>query len=131
MKKLLIPVLAMALGLAGCGITPTSVASAGAVAADTVGAPAPSTVANKTVLDEKAAIGLETAYTVAAKAATTLIRAKVITDPATIKRIGDLDNQAFLALAAVRAAYRTGNATSYVQAFNEANVAIAAIRELL
>lgn len=131
MIKRLALILLAPLALAGCGINAGSVASAGAATADAVGVPPPVTVADKTILDEKAAIGAETAYTLAARAATLAIKAGLVSNPATIRRIGELDNQAFLALAGVRAAYRAGNAVAYVQAFNEAKRAILAINAML
>lgn len=130
MKRFLLA-LCMPLALAGCGLNAGSVASTGAATADAIGVPAPSTVANRTALDEKAAIGAETAYKLSAKAAALAIKAGIVSSPATIRRIGELDNQAFLALAGIRAAYRAGNATAYTAAFNEAKTAILAVNALL
>lgn len=127
----LILTLCAALALTGCGITPSTVASASATIADSVHVPPPATIANITTLDEKAAIASENAYTLAAKAAALAIKAGLVSDPATIRRIGELDNKAYLALATLRAAYRTGNAESYRQAFTEANAAVLAINDLL
>lgn len=105
-----------ALALAGCGVGGlTDVAST------------PAAVANQTVLDEKGAIAVETAYTAAAKAAALAIRTGVVSDPNTIRRIGELDNRAYAAVQATRAAYNAGNASSYLGAFNQANVAVKAM----
>lgn len=123
--------LCVPLALSACAPTISTVASAGAATADAIGVPPPSTIADKTALDEKAAIGAETAYTLAARAAGLAIKAGIVNNPATIRRIGELDNQAFLALAGLRAAYRAGNAVAYVAAFNEAKTAILSINSLL
>ncbi len=85
----------------------------------------PSAVASTTVLDEKGAIGIELAYTAAARGSIVAIRSGAITNPATIARIGQLNEKAYAAVKAARAAYRAGNATGYLTAFNEAKSAIA------
>lgn len=105
---------AAALALSGCATVP-SVPSA------------PVDLTSQTTLDEKGAIAAETAYTAAAKAASLAIRAGVIHDPATIKRIGELDRQAYAAVQATRAAYDAGNASSYVSAFTRSNAAVRAL----
>lgn len=110
MKRALI---AIALALSACSQTPPT---------------SPGQVANQTVLDEKAAIGVETAYTAAARAAAMAIRGGLVTDPARIARIGQIDTQAHRAVQAVRAAYKAGNATSYRVAFDQAE---AALKDLL
>jgi hypothetical protein len=84
----------------------------------------PAEVADSTVLDEKAAIGAELSYTAAAKAAALAIRSGAVTSPATIKRIGELDRQAYAAVVATRAAYSAGNADSYAEAFTTAQQAV-------
>lgn len=81
----------------------------------------------QTTLDEKAAIGVETAYTAAARAAKLAITSGAVTDPAKIRQIGDADNRAFAAVQAVRAAYAAGNANSYAAAFVEADAAVKAL----
>lgn len=119
--KRLIFALGASLSLLAC--SPTSVVhSAGTVAAataDAAGVPAPVTYADRTVLDEKAAIGAETTYTLAAKAAALAIRTGLVSEPATVVKIGDTNRKAYAALLKVRAAYRTGNAASYSAAFRE------------
>lgn len=84
----------------------------------------PGELAGQTVLDEKAAIGIETAYTAAAKAAAVAIETGAINDPATITKIGAADRRAYMAVVALRSAYDAGNATSYSEAFIEANGAV-------
>lgn len=87
----------------------------------------PAAAANQTVLDEKGAIGVELAYTAAAKASSLAIRSGVVTDRETIARIGQLNERAYAAVKAVRAAYDAGNATGYLAAFTDAKLAIAQI----
>lgn len=87
----------------------------------------PGSVASQTVLDEKGAIAVETAYTAAAKAAALAIRTGVVSDPNTVRRIGELDNRAYASVKATRAAYNAGNASSYLMAFNQANTAVKAM----
>lgn len=105
--------------------------SVAAATADAAGVPAPATAANRTTLDEKAAIALEKAYTLSAKAASLAIRTGVVSSPSTIARIGDLNRKAYAAVVATRAAYRAGNATSYRRAFAEAMDAITAVNDLI
>lgn len=87
----------------------------------------PSNVAEATVLDEKIGIGAEAAYTTATKLGTALARAGLI-DKAKFK---GADAKAYAALAAVRTAYRAGNATSYAAAIAELYAAVADIRALV
>lgn len=120
--------LGLALALAGCGVG--QVASTGAALADAAGASAPVTYADRSTLDEKGAIAAETAFTLAAKAATLAIRAGVISDPTTIVKVGALRQRAYTALLTLRAAYRAGNAASYSAAFREFNAAISSFNEV-
>lgn len=87
----------------------------------------PAVVTNQTVLDEKVAIGIEVAYTAASKAAALAIRTGVVTNRATMVRIGELDAKAYAAVRAVRAAYGASNAANYHTAFVTARTAIADI----
>lgn len=107
MKKLF--TLLAALSLSGCAALPAL-----------MGVPvSPAAVADRTVLDERIAISVETAYSAAAEAATVAIRANLVSaDQA--RRIADLDNQAYAAVQATRRAYDAGNATSYSQAAGQA-----------
>lgn len=94
--------------------------------------PTPSTAANATVLDEKAAIGVELAYKGARIAMETLVDAGVITGEKAAK-VAALDSKAFAATQAVQAAYKAANAASYDAAVLRAHEAItgflAALRE--
>jgi hypothetical protein len=85
----------------------------------------PAAVAESTVLDEQGALGVELAY----KALRTALELAVDTgalrgEAAT--RAAALDNRAYGAVFAARAAYRAGNATSYAQAVTDARAAITA-----
>jgi hypothetical protein len=131
MKRLAL-ILAATLALTGC-TAGQAIHSAGTVAAataDTVGTPPPVTYADRTTLDEKGAIGAETTFTLAAKGATLAIRAGLVSEPATVVRIGQVRAKAYAALLKVRAAYRLGNATSYSAAFREFETAIADLNTL-
>lgn len=115
MRKLLLAVaLACAPALAGCS---------------TMGLPdvptAPAQVADSTVLDEQVGSGVELAY----RGFRTAL--EVATDAGLIRgaratQVAALDNRAYAAVQAVRAAYRAGNATAYTRAAMEARAAIAA-----
>jgi len=83
----------------------------------------PGAVADKTVLDEKLMIGMESAYKGARSAA------EVATDAGFLKganaaKVADLDNKAYAALGTMRTAYKAANATSYVDAGTQALSAI-------
>ncbi len=83
----------------------------------------PGAVADTTVLDEQGALGVELAY----KAFRTAL--EVATDAGVLKganatKAAALDNRAYAAVGAARAAYRAGNATSYAQAVTDARAAI-------
>ncbi len=93
--------------------------------------PTPTSVASATVLDEKGAIAVETAYTLAARAAAIAIQFGGVRDPATVARIGELDRIAFDRVANVRSAYNAGNAATYDAAFAEAMTVIRSILALL
>lgn len=86
--------------------------------------PAPATAANQTTLDEQAGRLVNIAYTAAAKAAALSIQTGLVRDPATVKRIGELDQRAFAAVQAVNRAYKAANASSYMTALTEARAAI-------
>ena len=128
MKRIPLTLLA-ALALTACAPTVSGVVSAGAGAADVAGVPAPVTVADKTTLDERAMLAIELAYKAARIAVETGVDAGLIRG-ATATSFAALDNQAFLALATVRSAYRTGNASSYRTALSEAQAAIAGLLTL-
>lgn len=90
--------------------------------------PAPITVADRTKVDEQLGLSLTLAYTAAARAAALAIETRLVRDPATIRRIGELDRRAYAAVQGVRTAYLAGNAAGYVEALKGAN---AAVSELL
>lgn len=105
-------ILACSLALAGCTLEPPT---------------SPGQIANQTVLDEKAGIAIETAYAAAAEAATLALRGGFVSGPQA-QRIAEIDNRAYAAVQATRAAYRAGNARSYSEA---AASALPILRELL
>lgn len=111
MRKLSIALVA-ALALAGC--TPSGVTSV----------PTPGQVADRTVLDERGAIAVESAYRAAGLALemavdTGLLRGQAAATAATYEQ------RAYNAVLAARAAYDAGNATSYAAALASARSAIA------
>jgi hypothetical protein len=106
------------LALAGCGFG--SVASV---------PPAPVAVADQTVLDEQAALAVELAYKAARLAAELGVDAGVIRG-ANAARVAALDNAAYQAVLAARAAYRTGNADTYKSALVQARTSVAALLAL-
>lgn len=103
-------------------------------ACDTVGnltpPPSPSSIADKTTLDEKVAITVETGATAAAELATLAVKAGVIKGTTNLERLRSANAELRRAVAATRAAYNAGNATSYTDAANQATAAIAAITAL-
>lgn len=107
MKRLLIAV-SLALVLPGC--TPGAINS-------------PGSVANATVLDEQSALGAELAYKAARIAMETAVDAGLIKG-ARATQVAALDNRAYAAVVAVRAAYRAGNASAYTTAAIEARRAV-------
>lgn len=84
-----------------------------------------SAVADRTKIDEQAALAITLAYTAAARAANVGIEAELIKDRETINRIGELDRRAYAAVQATQRAYRAGNATSYAAAITDARAAVA------
>lgn len=112
MRKLLLGAL-LPLTLAGC---------AGLGSLPTV-PPAPVEVANRTAADEQAAQGAELSY----KAFRTAL--EIATDAGLLKgaaatKAANLDNRAYAALLAARAAYRTANSADYLAAVGTARAAI-------
>lgn len=117
-------VLATALCLSACATTPPiDLLPAVAAAADRV-LPAPETIANRTVADEQAAIGVELAYKAFRTALELGVDAGVITGPRA-RLAADADNRAYAAVQAMRAAYRGANAGGTLAAAAEARTAIA------
>jgi len=87
--------------------------------------PPPAQVANATVLDEQAALGVELAYKAFRTALEVAVDAGVLRGAAASKA-ADLDTRAYLATLAVRGAYRAGNAANYAEAVTDARAAITA-----
>lgn len=115
---------AVILTIAGCVQPPAPAPGAtGAVSAATVGAVTP---ADRTLLDEKALAGVELAYRTARIAMETATDAGLITGGRAAD-VAILDQRAWSAVQAARAAYAAGNATSYREAIDRALVAVDAI----
>lgn len=91
---------------------------------------APVEVANKTVLDERAAIGVELAYKASRLAIETAVDAGLVKGQRAAA-IAELDRTAYKAVLAARAAYRTGNALAYDAALLQAQTAISTITSIL
>lgn len=104
---------ALPLALAGCGL--------GSVAGNVP--TSPGQVAQQTVLDEQGALGVELAYKAFRTALEVAVDAGVLKG-ANATKAATLDNRAYAAVQAARAAYRAGNAASYAQAVTEARAAI-------
>jgi hypothetical protein len=113
-KKLFIAIALVSTSLTACTTVP----------------PAPVDVANKTVLDERAAIGVELAYKAARLAIETAVDAGLVKGQRATA-IAELDRTAYKAVLAARAAYRTGNAPAYDAALLQAQVAISSITSIL
>lgn len=87
----------------------------------------PASVADKTKLDEQAAIGVNLAYKAFRLSVETGVAAGFIKPGSELAlKIADADNRAYSAVVAVDAAYRAGNSADYTSAVIRANAAIAA-----
>jgi hypothetical protein len=107
MRKYLVCLIAVA--LAACGVVPPGSTTL----------PPPSEIANTTVLDEKAAIAIETGY----KAFRTAV--EIAVDSGQLKgekaaRVAVIDNKINAAVIRVEQAYRAANSSSYTAAVLEA-----------
>lgn len=102
MRALLIP---LSLALASCNVSAL---------------PPPNTVADRTTLDERAAIAVEMAYQAAAQLA-------LATGAAKREDVKAADRRAYAAVKAVRAAYEAGNAASYASAAASAHSTVASL----
>ena len=111
MRKLIIAALAP-LALAGCSTLANIPAS-------------PNVVADKTLLDERGAIAVESAYKAAGLALETAVDAGALSG-ADAAKAAKLEQRAYDAVRAVRAAYDAGNASGYGAALVEARAAVAA-----
>lgn len=114
MKRLLIASLALA--LTSCGLN---------TAAPTI-PPAPSTVADRTRLDEQAGLSLTLAYQAANRLGLVAIQTG-LAKGAAAERIKSLDRSAFAWVERARAAYLAGNADSYAKAAAQARTLIGQI----
>lgn len=85
--------------------------------------PAPAALADKTALDEQAALSVELAYHASALTLRTAFRAGLLKGDAAA-RAAAADNTAYAAVKAVRAAYDAGNATSYAASLIKARDAV-------
>lgn len=110
------------IGLALACLAALSVAACGTLGQTIMGGPV--VVANQTKLDEQVGLSLTLAYTAAARAAALAIETGVVKDKATIAYIGQLDQRAYGAVKAVRAAYLAGNSASYLAAISAARAAV-------
>ena len=79
----------------------------------------PSVFAERTVLDEQAALGVELAYQAQALSVRTALRSGLLTG-ANAAKAAAIDAKAYAALKLVRSAYDAGNAQDYVSALLEA-----------
>lgn len=87
--------------------------------------PSPGSVADTTVLDERAAIAVESAYQAAGLALEVAVDAGLLRGE-NAARAAELEQRAYDAVQAVRAAYDAGNAATYAEALENARAAIAA-----
>lgn len=85
--------------------------------------PAPNTVADLTTLDEQGALGVELAYRAFRTAVEFGVDARLVQAPLA-RCLAALDNTAYSAVQATRAAYRAGNASNYLAASEQARTAI-------
>lgn len=115
----------MRIFLAGLAVLAlTSCDNIGAITGPVASVPtAPVVVADKTVLDERAGIAVETAYKAWRVAVELAVDSGVLKGPLAA-RIAEIDNRAYTATLAMQAAYKAGNATGYIVAGREANTAI-------
>lgn len=120
-RKYILPLLLSAL-LSACAVGGASLATAIP--------PAPIVVADRTMIDERAALGVELAYQAAALSLRTAIRADLLS-PAARAHAQSAEAKAYLAVTAARAAYDTGNAASYPVAIAQAQQAVAALQSIL
>lgn len=110
----------LALPLAGCGLMRLPAALPAV----------PAAVANTTVLDEQAALGVELAYKAERIALETAVDANLLHGERATQAAA-LDDKAFAAVKIARRAYIAGNATDYVTAIAQARLAVADTLALL
>lgn len=115
---LLAPLAALALGACAPGLL-----------AGLVPPPPPAAIAERTTLDEQALTALELAYKGGRMVAEAGVDLGLVRGEVALK-VAALDDKAFRALSAARAAYRAGNAEGYAAALGEGQSAIAAVLAL-
>jgi hypothetical protein len=115
MRKLMLVLAASSLALTGC---------AGLGTAANVVTGGPVTVADQTKVDEQLGLSLTLAYTAAARAAALAISTGLVSNQATIAKIGQLNSRAYAAVTAVRSAYLAANGSAYLAAVSQARAAI-------
>jgi hypothetical protein len=111
MKRLLIAF--AALSLAGCNAT-----------AGPITVPTPVEYANRTAVDEQAAVGVENAYKAFRLALELGVDTGVIKGERAV-RAAKADHTAYNALLVLRSAYKTANSEDFLAAARSANIAIA------
>lgn len=124
MRKLIIAccaALALSGGLSGCGALP--------LLTGLQPPSAPVALADRTTLDEQGLTALELAYKGGRMAAEAGVDLGLIRGEVALK-VAALDDKAFRALGAARAAYRAGNAADYRTALGEGQAAITGILTL-
>jgi hypothetical protein len=92
--------------------------------------PSPQAVAETTILDEQAALGVELAYQAAALAALTAMKSGLV-DAKTKVEIAKADTFAYAQVQKVRAAYDAGNSASYAQTLPVARTAVGSLLALV
>ena len=102
-----------------------AVASMGVTACETVPV-GPGEVADRTILDERAAIAVESAYQAAGTALEIAVDAGLLTGE-NAATAATLEQRAYTAVLAARAAYDTGNAVTYAEAVDNAQAAVYAL----
>lgn len=118
MKRSIIATALLALALTACA--PLLGALTGLPAA-------PAAVADKTIVDEQAALSVELAYQTATQLVLTANRAGLLKDDSLRARVRAADQTAYQGVLAARAAYRAGNAADYGAAAATARAAISDI----
>ncbi len=91
--------------------------------------PSPAAVADRTVLDEQAALSVELAY----QASSVVIRAAASVGALrgeSASRVAEIDRKAYRAVLAARAAYDAGNAVNYGAAVATARAEVASLLAL-
>lgn len=117
MKKIVaLALIALAsLSLTACG--PDEILSSGSIPTP----PPPSTIANRTILDEQIGKGAEILYKAARTAMELAVDAGVLKGQNATKAAA-VDQALYDALSAVRTAYRAGNAKGYADAAEEVQI---------